>query len=194
MHEVLKREQRPLLAVFGAVLLVAAAIGTWTGGQHGALTAVGGVVIGALIFGLLGTMTVPMFEDNPVDWFVVLAGAVLIVGGVAITLNNLLPALGSSGRIASVAVVVTATGAGAGFVGADGVVRGAGYGLLAGALGGLLFVSFATYESFTMRPALDTIVLLSGVLGPLVFGIVGGIGGVVGGSLHTLSFADGSSN
>lgn len=180
-----KRDQRPLLATFGTILLVAAAIGTWTGGQHGALTAVGGVAIGALTIVLLCTVIGPQFDPDPVDWYVVLAGAVLTVGGLAVAQFYLYPTLGNTAMLVTVAGTVIAVGASVGFIGANEFVRGAGYGLLAGALGGLLFVPIATYQSFTMRPSLDVIVLLSGAVGPVVFGFLGGIGGSVGGSIQS---------
>jgi hypothetical protein len=65
-------------------------------------------------------------------------------------------------------------------VACESAASGLWHGTLAGGAGGVLTVYFTIYESFTMRPELDGIVLIGGVVAPLVLGVAGGLGGAVG--------------
>ena len=63
----------------------------------------------------------------------------------------------------------------------DSAYDGCWHGAVAGGVGGTLLVFVAIYESFTMQPELDTLVVIAGVVAPLAFGVLGSLGATVGG-------------
>ena len=188
-----RRPERPL-GVVGAAVLLAVVAGFWTGGPGGAGTAALAAGLAALVLGALRFGVGLAVGDAPVDWPVVLAGGVGVVALVVLAQYGLEGRLEGSAALAVLALAVAAMGALVGWrFDADlvGAARGplagrgaagAGHGLLAGAVGGLLFVPVAAYESLSMQPALTGAVLLAAVVAPLALGAAGAVGGAVGGA------------
>lgn len=59
--------------------------------------------------------------------------------------------------------------------------RGLWQGIVAGGATGVAFVFVSIHRSFTMRPALGGVVLASGIVAPLIGGVLVGAGGALGG-------------
>ena len=186
MNRALQRDLRPLIPVFVVVLLAASTLGYWTGGGRGAVTAAGAMVLGMLVLSGLRLGLTHILDGSGVTWWSVITTAVLLFGVFVITLYGPLQ------RYREVIILLILGGSSVGlgvfvgYVGGENPVTGLAHGLLAGGVGGLLVVLIATHQSFSMQPALNVIVLLSGVVAPLTVGILCGLGGVVGGEIRAL--------
>lgn len=157
-------------------VLAAGALGYATGGADGGAVAAIAVALGlGGVAGLAWTADAVVGSPSRTRVASILAGGLAVVGwAVAPTsvLDASVPLWAYVGGISLVGLLVGVT--------CDSPVCGLWHGLLAGGTGGVLFVYVAIYESFTMQPELDAIVLIAGVFAPLAFALAAGFGGAVG--------------
>ena len=156
----------------------ATGLGYATGGVHGgAVAALAFSLAVGVVFGLLWVVGRIAGRPDRTDWWPVALGAICTVGVFA---------LGSGTALAQFVSVwaylggVTLLGVGVGAAASDDPGSGLRHGALAGSVGGVLAVYVAIYESFTMQPQLDALVVIAAVVVPLAFGALGGAGGVAG--------------
>ena len=183
MNRALQRDLSLLIPVFVAVLLGASTLGYWTGQRRGAVTAAGATVLGVLVLGGLRLGLTHILDGSDVTWWSVITAAVLLFGVFVITLYGPLQRYREATTLLILGGSSVGLGVFVGYVGGESSATGLAHGLLAGGISGLLVVLIATHQSFSMQPALTVIVLLSGVLAPLVFGFLCGLGGVIGGAV-----------
>jgi hypothetical protein len=161
-------------------VLVAGALGYATGGPDGGAVAAIALALGVgAVAGVAWTADALVGRLSRTRVTPILAGGLAVVGWVVVPTAVI-------GSDASASIPLWATVGGVWLVGVfvgvtcDSPLDGLWYGLLAGGTGGVLFVYVAIYESFTMRPELEGIVLIAGVFAPLALALVGGFGGAVG--------------
>ena len=170
--------QGGLAAVSLGGSLAAIALGYATGGVHGgAVAALAFSLAVGVVFGLLWAVNRLVGRPNRTDWWPVAVGAVCVVGLFALGSNTVL-----AGFVSVWAYLggVTLLGSGVGAATGDDPASGLWHGACAGGVGGVLAVYVAIYESFTMQPQLDGIVLIAAAVAPLAFGVLGGVGGAAG--------------
>lgn len=159
-------------------VLAAGALGYATGGADGGAVAAVAVALGlGTVAGLAWVADALVGHPNRTRATPVLVGGLAVVGWAVVPTavtdaSVTIPAWMIVGGVSLVGVLVGVT--------CDSPVDGLWHGLLAGGAGGVLFVYVAIYESFTMQPELDGIVLIAGVFAPLASALVGGLGGAVG--------------
>ena len=160
-------------------VLAGATLGYATAGADGGVTAAVAVALGiGAVAGLAWAVDATVGRPDRTKGSSILAGGLVIAGWTVVptsVLGATLPTLPLWAYVAGVALVGVFLG-----VTCDSPVGGLWHGLLAGGAGGVLFVYVAIYESFTMQPELDGIVLIAGLFAPLSFSLAGGLGGAVG--------------
>ena len=158
--------------------VAATGLGYATGGVHGgAVAALAFSLAVGVALGLLWAVNLLAGRPDRTDWWPVAVGAICVVGLFALGSNTVLA------RFVSVWTYVggvTVLGCGVGSATGDDPENGLWHGTCAGSVGGVGVVYVAIYESFTMQPQLDGIVLIAAVVAPLAFGALGGVGGVAG--------------
>lgn len=165
-------------------LIVTGAIGYLAGGQKGTITLIAAVGLGVGTLALLlGAVT--SLSDST-TWpsrsiFIVSVGS-LFSFLLAVTYG--IPPLPDGILIPLVIGGTVLIGVLTGYRSDNRVTTGILHGMMIGGSTGILVVFIAAQKSFGMRPALDFIVLISGVVAPLVFGVVCGISGGVGSLLR----------
>lgn len=178
------RSNRPVVARRGGPAaglggsLAAIVLGYATGGvRGGAVAALAFALAVGVVFGLLWVVNHLVGRPERTDWWPVALGAICAVGLFALGSNTVLARFLSVWAYLGGATLV---GAGVGAATGDDPGSGLWHGALAGGLGGVGVVYVAIYESFTMQPQLDGIVLIAAVVAPLAFGVLGGVGGAAG--------------
>ena len=179
MNRALQRDLRPLVPVFVVVLLVAFTLGYWTGGGRGAVTATGAMVLGMLVLSGLRLGFTHILDGSGVTWWSVITGAMLLFGVFVISQYGLLHRYSDAAVLLVLGGCSVGIGGGVGYLGGRDLRTGLAHGVLTGGVAGLLLVLIATHQSFSMRPALNVIILLSGVVAPLSFGMLCGLGGSI---------------
>jgi hypothetical protein len=157
-------------------VLAGGALGYATAGADGGITAAVAVALGiGAVAGLAWAIDATVGRPSRTRSFSILAAGLVIAGWTVVPttiLGPILPIWAYVGGIALVGVLLGVT--------CESPVGGLWHGLLAGGAGGVLTVYLAIYESFTMQPELDGIVLIAGLFAPLAFSVAGGLGGAVG--------------
>ena len=154
----------------------AGALGYATGGADGgAIGAIAFALGVGIVAGLLLAVSVTVGRPARTRIRPVTAGAIAVAGWTVIGVSVLdsTPPMWTYLAAASLVGVPLGTTA-------ESARSGLRHGLLACGSGGVLTVYLSIYESFTMRPELTGIVILSGLLAPLALGIAGGLGSAVG--------------
>lgn len=161
-------------------VLAAGALGYATGGADAGAVSTIALALGlGAVAGLAWTADAVVGRPSQTRTARILAGGVAVAGWLVVPTVVTDPSVGvplwvTIGGVALVGVLVGAT--------CGSSVGGLWHGLLTGGMGGVLFVYVAIYESFTMQPELDGIVLIAGVFAPLALALVGGFGGAIGAS------------
>lgn len=161
-------------------VLAAGALGYATGGTDGGVVAAVALALGlGAVAGLAWAVETLVGSPSRTRAAAVLAGGLAVVGWLVVPTavagpDSGVPVWATVAGVSLVGVLVGAT--------SDSAVGGLWHGLLAGGTGGVLFVYVAIYESFTMQPELDGIVLIAGTFAPLALALAGGVGGAIGAS------------
>lgn len=187
MNRSVRRDFDPLVPIFVVVLLVSTALGYRISGSRAAVTATGATVLGIIVVGVLRIGLSSVLHPTDVRWWGVVSGGLLLFGVSVFTYYYLILRYTGEMSLSILAISSVGIGVGVGYVNGEDTSTGLVHGVLAGGVGGLLFIIIATQQSFSMGPALNMIVLLSGVLAPLIFGVLCGLGGVVGGAVSAAS-------
>lgn len=142
----------------------------------------GGLFVGVLLFGLKQGL-----PETEVKRLNVVVGATVLFGVFAVIQYEMLS--GVSERMELLVLGSSCVGLGMiiGFVSGDDSMSGLVHGIETGGMTALLLVLIAIQQSFSMRPALPWIVLWVLILGPPILGFIVGVGGAIGGSLHSIA-------
>lgn len=157
--------------------LAAGVLGFVTGGTDGGVVAVVAVgLASAIVFGLVRVVEALVDGPDRPQARAIVVGAVGLAGAVALSVSVLDLPVPVWAYLLGALLVGVVLGVTAGEP-ETGLWRAT----VAGGTGGALTVYLSIYESFTMQPELDGIVVLTGVVAPLALGLACGLGGAVGG-------------
>lgn len=157
-------------------VLAAAALGYATAGADGGATAAVAVALGlGAVAGLAWVIDATVGRPTRTRTTATLAAGVAIAGWTVVSTSSLGPALPMWAYVGAVSLVGVLLG-----VTCESPLDGLWHGVLAGGTGGVLTAYVAIYESFTMHPEMDGIVLIAGLFAPLLFSLASGLGGMAG--------------
>lgn len=180
-----RREKQLVLAV----MVLTGAWGFWVD------RIVGGGIVGAVVYSLLGALFVAVLlyglteglPETQINRPVIAVGAILLFGIFAAVQYEILGGISEQAGLLIIGASSVGFGVVIGYISGDDTTSGLVQGMATGVAAAFLLVLIAIQQSLSMRPALTGIILIALIIGPPILGVIVGIGGAIGGSIHSFT-------